>query len=792
MLKLLSILVLVLVLSTAAFGFWLCRQALPVQDGVVSLPDLEKSARVRFDQSAVPYIRASSQTDLFLAQGYITASERMFQMDVMRRMALGELSGAFGSGCLPQDKLMRIIGFGRLAKKEYSALSLEIRSCLKAYCIGVNSYISQNRSRLPVEYVALGFQPRLWQPEDSLAILKFLQYELDESWRVDEFRGRVMSRAGSKLASRMFEQNLQEREVKTSYLPLPECKRFLSWSHNKFNLGFGSNAWTVSGAISNSRGSLLACDKHSQFTAPDLWYICSLQSPTIHCAGATIPGVPGIIMGRNENIGWAMTAIKADVQDLFVEQFSEKFPLKYKVPGGWSDATQITEEIPQRFAANLLEKVLVTRHGPILLKNDTTGIALSWSGLQSKGSALETIFQLNKAAGWDEFRRTLKEYDGSPQCFLYTDRSGAIAMQAAGSIPVRKGDRKVGNCLVTDGALVLPGWNDRYAWQNNVKFEDLPSKTNQSEGYLVANDPRDAFVTTSNSTVAAQRILAVLSSYKKAEQRPDLPEMSALQADEMAYLSWMVKSEVAAALQQTQTTDKYSVQALATLDRWDGQLRSDSAAACIYESFLVTFLNRILEPKLGRAYVNEYVERWPRWSLFVAYVLKEKPKELLPPNERTYTTFILTTFSECLKNLRLSMSSEQPQSWSWKNLHKVDFSEFAKNLGFAAWLAPFVTPAPLGVGGDQDCVNACNVQNGRIPWTFSSTSGPTERLVIDMSDQEKFYQNLTLGQSGHLLSNYRMEQVKSWLNTEPHAVAFSERQIQLQMQHTLVLSNTYQ
>src|SRR5262249_20327605 len=159
---------------------------------------------------------------------------------------------------------------------------------------------------------------------------------------------------------------------------------------------------------------------------------------------------------------------------------------------------------------------------------------------QSKTSALETIFRLNKAASWDDFRKSLKDYDGSPQCFLYSDRSGAIALQVAGSIPVRRSDRKVGNCLVTDGALVLPGWNDNSAWQNNMKFEDMPCKTNQSEGYLVANDPRDAFVTTTNSSVAAQRISAVLSSYKKAAQRPDLPEMSALQSDEMAYLSSMV------------------------------------------------------------------------------------------------------------------------------------------------------------------------------------------------------------------------------------------------------------
>src|SRR5262249_1398140 len=156
-------------------------------------------------------------------------------------------------------------------------------------------------------------------------------------------------KAGAKLASKMFEQNLQQRQAKTSSIALPELNPFLRNLAKHPNLSFGSNAWAVSGGISNSGGSLLACDKHSLFSSPDLFYACSLRASDTHVAGATIPGVPGVIIGRNENIAWAMTALKADVQDLFVEQFSEKYPLKYRLPGGWSDAVEITEEIPQRF-----------------------------------------------------------------------------------------------------------------------------------------------------------------------------------------------------------------------------------------------------------------------------------------------------------------------------------------------------------------------------------------------------------------------------------------------------------
>jgi acyl-homoserine lactone acylase PvdQ len=200
----------------------------------------------------------------------------------------------------------------------------------------------------------------------------------------------------------------------------------------------------------------------------------------------------------------------------------------------------------------------------------------------------------------------------------------------------------------------------------------------------------------------------------------------------------------------------------------------------------------VLDPRISRELVNEYVQRWPRWSIFVARALRDKPPELLPPGERSYTTLILTSFSESLKNLRMTMNSDDPQSWSWKRIHKVDFLEPTKHLGFASSLAPLITPGPLGVGGDQDCINACNIDLSRTPWLLQATTGPSERMVIDMSDQDKFYQNLTLGQSEHVLSNYRTDQQRSWLTVEPHAVAFSDKQVKFQMQHTLVLSNTYQ
>jgi acyl-homoserine lactone acylase PvdQ len=220
-------------------------------------------------------------------------------------------------------------------------------------------------------------------------------------------------------------------------------------------------------------------------------------------------------------------------------------------------------------------------------------------------------------------------------------------------------------------------------------------------------------------------------------------------------------------------------------------VRGDSASAAIYESFMTTFLRRVAEPSLGTALLNEYVERWPRWSTFVGRVMEEKPTELLPTGERDYDTFMLTTFVESLKNLRLATKSDDPTHWIWKQLHQIDFREGLKhNLSTPFFLMSILfAPSTIGLGGDQDCVNNCDYQIDQIPWRYLSTSGPTIRSVIDMADDDKIYQTLTLGQSGHILSAHRNDQLRSWLNSEPHAIGFSEKQIERQLQHTLVLTN---
>lgn len=792
--RILALVLLLALLGVPTFGWWLAQRSLPVMDGIVSAPLLVRSAMVKFDDRGIPYIEASSAHDIYFTQGYITAAQRMFQMDVLRRTALGELSGLFGPVSLSEDQLNRTIGFNRIAKEEWKKTSRKTRADIQAYCDGVNAYIEANQGKIGPEFLLLGSEPRKWSPTDSIAILKHNQYAMEESWHLDDLKQRVLDKIGDKQAGTLFNQTFQKDLIgalpgKNSALTTPNTISQLSNTINQ--LGnvrrapqptWGSNSWAVAGSFSDSKGALLACDKHSAFTSPDEWFICSLASGEMHLAGATIPGVPGILIGRNNDIGWSSVALKADTQDLFLEQFAPQFPGKYHSPTGWENVTEITEDIPVRFGKPLIHKVLLTKHGPILSKTDSTGVALSWSGADSGTTPVfDSLWAINQAKSWQEFNAALSHYAGAAQTFLFVDKLGNVGYQCAGNVPVR---------VVNNGGQLMPGWQANSEWRGRAAFASLPAGFKPAANYVVADSPSLFSSYNFSNPFRAMRVESALESLKKTNQKVGLPDMAYLQGDQQAPLAGLVKKEVKQAITRTESIDKLQLAAVSALDKWNGQVTPDSVAASIYESFVITFAKRILEPKLGTEMTLEYMKRYPRWSVFVEQVLSQKDKNWLPPEERTYETFVLTTFGAAIKNLTVASKSEDQKQWQWQNFHKINFDSRLDEL--SPWLSPLgklFNVATVGVGGDADTVNACNVDCQAEPWLFKCNSGPTVRLLIDMADSDQFFESIPLGQSGHLLSSYRSDQLKPWLEAKPLSVAFSNAQLDKQQEHKLILNN---
>ncbi len=903
-LRILTIIVVLLLLAAPITGWWLCQRALPVTDGVVTLEPLMHGAQIRFDERGIPYIEASSDRDLWLVEGYVHASDRMFQMDLLRRAARGEMSEVFGDQCLVDDKLMRSIGISQIADAELKKLSQDVRAYLDAYSMGVNEYLRRNVKTLPLEFATLAYRPDPWKPVDTLAVLKYLQFESDESWRLDDMRQRMVDKKGEKLASEIFEENLRS-VINQPPAPIPPPKeepapaatpavlpdtpgaepshgvsgapaqkeargtgtgtgagtgaaanrpantrlpslrsfprtapslrspgratspnapavapaippatpsppgptgfmirrggasatlpgRLISRPYEKImdkvcaamDPRIGSNAFAIAGNMSDTRGSLLACDKHALYTVPDRYYLLSMKSPSTHLVGGTIPGVPGIFTGRNEFISFGSANLRVDTQDLILEEFSTQFPNKYRSAEGWQNVSEDLVAIPVRLKKDLLHKVLVTKHGPILTRNETSGVSLNWVGSRPLKPIIESLWKMNKAKDLVSFSLALDDYQGNPQTFVFADKKGAVGYKVAGAVPDR---RRFGG-----GSVMVPGWLVRQD-PPLMKAAELPQELVSREGFVIAGEQRIAGHPSIASPYGTMRIRQVLSSYKRSGQRAGLPELGLLQSDQTAALIEIVKSELKRATDKTELIDKNQLTALDQLKNWDQrqyQLSPDSIPASIYESFINTLAHRLLEPKLGADDTAEYLERWPRWTVLVERVLRGHPPQWLPPGERSYDAFLISTFGIALKGVRVASEKEDAKIVPWGSLHKVTFRHpIIKYVSSLEKLAPFLDVGPSPTGGDQDSVSASNIKASKDAWNFSSTIGPTLRVLADMADDDKIYANLALGESGQLISSNRSDQLKAWIKLEPHSMAVSDKQLERQSQHKLILTN---
>jgi penicillin G amidase len=791
----------IFVLSVAGL-FFVAQRSLPTLDGIVSYPELSRGGVVKFDDRSVPYIEAATELDLYRIQGYVTAQDRLVQMDMLRRKALGELSEVFGTQSLAQDKLMRTIGINRAVKEEVKTLPSELRTQLECYAQGVNTYISANADRLPVEFTLLGYKPKRWTAEDTLAIIKYSQYELDESWRLDELRQNVLDKVGDKLAGRLFERVFAAPPAVSNNFAEGQRNALALLPDQHISPIRGSNGWLVSSAMSDSKGALMALDRHNTFNLPVDWYLVSMRSPTMHVSGATIPGVPGVVNGRNDKIGWGVLALKVDVQDLYLEQFSPQLEGQYKTPSGWAKATDIIEEIPVRFSgslfgsSNLLHKVTVTRHGPLLTRQGDSGVALAWVGTNPLGhpdkstTFLESIYRFNHATNFQQVQSALQKYSGSPITLMYADSTGNIGFQQAGTIPIRANGARFGRY---ESCLLTPGWTGFGDWTGAMPFGEMEHGYNPPQGYYVANlqAPKSDLPLNVNY-YRGQRIDAVLAAYKKSNQKAGLPDMASLQADQMAPLAPVVKAAITEAVSRTDLIDVFQIKALEALNKWDGTLAADSAGAAIYESFLRTVARRTLEPHLGGPLTSEYLERYPSWSLFLDRLLRDKKDEFLPREERTFKNFIVTSFVQSLKDLRMTEHNDDTSAFKWGDLHRVDFVNTLVDAapGLQS-VSNFLNISGARVGGDQDTVATMDSSLKRGKQQFACREGSTMRLLVDMSDAEKFYQTLALGQSGNLFSAHRADQLKAFTSPAPVPLpmAFANDSESKISQHRLLFSD---
>lgn len=825
-LRWLATLVFVILVALVLFLVWSTRRPFPAVAGDVVITGLDADVEIIRDENGVPHIYASTLRDLFLAQGYVHAQDRFWQMDTWRHIGAGRLAEMFGEDQVETDAFLRTMGWPDLAARQYEATGAVGREALAGYTAGVNAYLGERSpAELGFEYTVMEVVNRNYTPEPWTAIDSILWGKV-MAW---DLRGNM----GNEIARSMLLDDFTPEEVGLFYPPYPEDHPVIvgnqaprvdgpglnpappnslqTISRALANIGLvdavtggggvgiGSNSWVIGPQRSATGAPILANDPHLGIRMPSIWYQVSLHCvpKTDECpldvTGFSFAGMPGVIIGHNDRIAWGFTNLGPDVMDLYIERINPDNPLQYEVDGEWVDMEVRTETISVAGADPVETTVRATRHGPIIsddygLLEDFTdnagiplpdyyGIALRWTALEENPSLVDAMLALDTATGFESFRDALRLFDVPSQNIIYADVDGNIGYQAPGKIPIREN---------WDGRMPVPGWNSEYEWAGYIPYDELPSVFNPAEGYIVtANNPvvdgsYPYLLTTDwNYGDRAHRIVEMV----EADSSVTLDDVAAMQSDNYnrhaerllpAFLEIDLAGENGVAVRSQEI-----------LAAWDLNNDVDSAGAAIFEAIWRHLLRLTFHDDLEE-------DLWPtggtRWSLAVAGMLEFANlrvwDDVSTIDVEDRDDILLAAFLAGVAEVD-DLLGGNPDDWEWGRLHGAVFRNETLGESGVGLVEGRFNRGPYPVGGGTDIVNA-------VGWYadegFEVTWVPSMRMIVDLGDFNESLAIHTTGQSGHAYSSHYQDMIELWADGDYLPMLWEREDVELGADGLLVLS----
>jgi penicillin amidase len=737
-----------------------------------------RDVEVFVDRGGVPHVLGRTQSAAYFGQGYVAASIRLWQLDLLRRTATGRLSECFGSRTLTGDIFQRTLGLERLVARALPQIPDDARERMLAYCEGVNHYTENNK--LPPEFDILSTEPEPWSPVDVLRCAA-LRSIVNASFRADLVFLKVIGRAGAERARDLFARygmpdgGAEWREAGNYDEPsVAESLRLIRASEDALRLvglhhvDTGSNTWAVDGTRTESGRPLLANDLHMGFVIPNPSFLVRLKAPGLDVRGISIPGIPGVVVGHNERIAWGSTALMADAQDLFIEELDEETK-HYRYRGEWLPVEEWEEEIRVRDADSLRLPVRFTHHGPVIELRGRYGLALRWERLDTPPGD-PTFHALNTARDWPSFRDALRGMSLPPTDFTYADVDGNVGAQSAGWVPIR---------AAGDGAVPVPGSEGAFDWTGYIAFEDLPSQYAPAEGVVVrANQNHDEgacgrFLSRRwHPPYRARRIRDLVNSAKRLHTVESFAE---IQFDRFSAHAFFVGKRIAA------SADASEHEAAADLlRRWDGKLDPESAAASLAKECSALLKDQLLRPVLGKRLLFEYQQYWPAAHVSVERILDEEDPGWLPEGVADYPSLYRSVLEKALANLQRAFGSKDFESWRWGWMNRARFAHPLENVPFFG--NRFRVPA-IEVGADGECVFSArsvsdyisSQQSAMLEWGSGRGAifGASARLIWDLADWNNSSMLLNLGQSADPRSPHYRDHLELWRTGRTQKLPFT-------------------
>lgn len=753
---------LLLVISSIVYILLL---SLPSSQGVKYVKSILTDTTIEYSQTGIPRIKSSTDNDVFFALGFCHAQNRLWQMEINRRIAFGRLSEVFGEPTLESDKFFRILGLERNARKVWEHMSEKDKNILVHYSEGVNEGIRQAKV-LPMEFLLNGFSPENWTPIDSISMMQLMAWYNSANIGAEIRRMLLLQRFGIDKTNQLMPAFiLPDFAALTSAPIMASIDRSLWASELTPKKYIGSNGWVIAGRLTESGFPILANDPHIATSLPSAWYLADLHGANLNVTGATLPGLPFVVIGRNKHIAWGITNLMADTQDLILEKINPINANQYELNGVFQDM-EISKEII-KIRKNFLRPVkpphtLTVRrtiNGPLISDIETYlngfSYSLRWAGDDEDGGTISSFIKLNYASNWDEFNQSLSNIVAPSSYFVYADRQGNIGSSATGKIPIRR----FGN-----GAIPSEGWLHDRNWSGWIPFSELPRKYNPVEGYIIAANHR---VTTEgypyhitsdwNAGDRALRIDAELKKFIDNNTKIKEKDMLDLQLDfKSAYFN-----DIYINFSKVLPKKKQHEDVLKLLREWDGNMDTKTVGGTILQVWKFHLQKIALEDDVNeiRGVEDVAIESNPRIVRKIlngeaAYWCDYKKTPEAESCEDLKYIALDSTIAELSSRL-----GGDPTNWQWGKIHKKEFPHFpyAKNgrpLGGFGTDRPFLSyffHRELPAGGDDTTVNI-GPFSGYVNSRYSQYHAASYRQIIDMnSDSEIRFEQMT-GQSGNILS----------------------------------------
>jgi penicillin G amidase len=815
-LRVVSWAVAIVVVVAASVVWWFVYRPLPRLDGAIGVPGLQKEVIVERDVWGVPHIRANSLEDLAEAQGYVMAQDRLWQMDLLRRVGRGQLSEILGPATIDVDKQFRTLGFGRAAERDISQMEPASRTLLEAYARGINRFVEQHQGQLPIEFSLLKYKPQPWQASDSLVISGYMYETLTNTWEEELNRATVIERVGWERARDLFSQDAsmdhfvigdpnvindgsQRSRIEqddqdddeddmepstvlkanmtsspddeavanfpdlTSALARSMCD-FLAETRHDIRRGLGSNNWVVSGSHTATGKPLLANDTHLELSIPPIWYEVHLTAPGWNVKGFTLPGAPLIVIGHNDRIAWGFTNNGADVEDLYIETFNSAAADEYRVNGKWVKAQTFDEIIHVKGQGDEHLPLVLTRHGPVVRRQGGKAYALRWTATEPGGLA-NTYTLLGKAQNWEEFRSIMKRVWGPGQNAVYADVKGNIGYIMAARVPIRKKGH---------GEVPVPGDVDDYEWTGYIPFDQLPQALNPDSGLIVTANARvvgpayKPYLTDRwEEPYRTARIFDLL--HDKHDLRP--ADMLKAQTDTYSFPHLFLADQLSAAVKVAAPKDDRAKKLIESLKDWNGLADADSTEVSFLVAVRRAALSLILEP-----YLDDQVllYQW-RSTAFLQKILTDRPDKWLPSGFKSYDALLMAAADRAVAKLADDSKSGAPKDWPWKRFNSL---EMLHPIGREGLLKRLLSITDKPQSGTAYSIRAATKRHG-----------PAMRFVANLGNWDESIMLIPAGESGQPGSRHYSDQFSSWYEGKPIFQPFSGTEEAKTSKHTLVLKH---